>query len=112
VRHGGDDLVDTARTMLGTLDGAIQRQPGDRRKWVSVKLGRRTSQERDQRDQESHIEVRELWQLAQLARQPFELVVADLEHRLEKSVHDPINSKVAPRAARAVAAGRLPQAAT
>jgi hypothetical protein len=35
---GGDDLVDTARTMLGTLDGAIQRQPGDRRKWVSVKL--------------------------------------------------------------------------
>jgi hypothetical protein len=29
----------------------------------------------------SHIEVRELWQLAQLGRQPFELIVEDLEHR-------------------------------
>jgi hypothetical protein len=31
----------------------------------------------------SHIEVREVRQLAQLGRQPFELIVADLEHRLE-----------------------------
>jgi hypothetical protein len=28
----------------------------------------------------SHIEEPELWQLAQLGRQPFELIVEDLEH--------------------------------
>jgi hypothetical protein len=31
----------------------------------------------------AHKEVRELWQLVQLDRQPFELIVADLEHTLE-----------------------------
>jgi hypothetical protein len=32
VRRGGDDFVDTARTLFGTGAGAIRRQPGDRRK--------------------------------------------------------------------------------
>ncbi len=50
VRRGGNDFVDTARALCGTLDGVIKRQPGDRRKWVSVKLRARTSQERDQED--------------------------------------------------------------
>jgi hypothetical protein len=42
----------------------------------------------------SHIEELELRQLAQLGRQPFELIGVDLEHRLV-SDHDPINSNFA-----------------
>jgi hypothetical protein len=38
VRRGGDDFVDTARALCGTVVGAIQRQPSNRWKWVSVKL--------------------------------------------------------------------------
>ena len=51
-----------------------------------------TSQEHDQRTQESHKDVRELRQLApaQLGRQPFQLIVADLEHGLGLT-HDLIN---------------------
>jgi hypothetical protein len=49
VRHGGDDFVDMARALCGTGVSVLERQPGDRWKWVSVKLQeRRTSQERDQ----------------------------------------------------------------
>jgi hypothetical protein len=45
--------------------------------------GRRTSQERRSRGaKESHIEESELRQLAQLGRQPFELIVVDLKHAL------------------------------
>jgi hypothetical protein len=40
VRRGGDDFVETARALFGTVDGAIKRQPGNRWKWVSVKLKR------------------------------------------------------------------------
>jgi hypothetical protein len=36
-----------------------------------------------ERSQESHIEELELWQLAQLGRQPLELIAVDLEHKLE-----------------------------
>ena len=50
VRRGGDDFVDTARALCGTVDGVVKRQPCNRWKWVSVKLERRTSQERDQQD--------------------------------------------------------------
>jgi hypothetical protein len=46
---------------------------------------------RDQRTQVSHIEVRELRQLAQLDRQPFELIVVELKRTLG-SDHDPLNS--------------------
>jgi hypothetical protein len=59
----------------------------------------------------SHIELRELRQLAQLGRQPFELIVLDLKHALA-SDHDSLKSSVALRAARAVAAGRFLMAAT
>ena len=38
VRRGGDDFVDTACTTFNTVVGVVKRQPGDRRKWVSVKL--------------------------------------------------------------------------
>jgi hypothetical protein len=38
VRRGGDDFVDTARALFGTGGGVLKRQPGDRWKWVSVKL--------------------------------------------------------------------------
>jgi hypothetical protein len=41
--------------------------------------------------QASHPEVREHRQLAQLGRQPFELIIANLEHRLG-SDHDPTKS--------------------
>ena len=34
VRRGGEDFVDTERALCGT----VKRQPGDRWKWVSVKL--------------------------------------------------------------------------
>jgi hypothetical protein len=47
VRCGGDDFVDTERALCGTVVGVLERQSGDRWKWVSVKLQRRTSQERD-----------------------------------------------------------------
>jgi hypothetical protein len=54
--------------------------------------------------------VRELRQLAQLGRQPFQLIVADLEHGLGLT-HDLINSNVVLRAPRAESAGRFVQAA-
>jgi hypothetical protein len=38
VRRGGDDFVDTARALFGTVDGVLKQQPGDRRQLVSVKL--------------------------------------------------------------------------
>jgi hypothetical protein len=38
VRCGGDDFVDTARALFGTTVGVLKRQPGNRWKWVSVKL--------------------------------------------------------------------------
>jgi hypothetical protein len=70
--------------LLVTVAGAIQQQPGDRRKWVSGKL-KEGGQVRNEieRTQVSYIEVHELRQLAQLARQPFELIAIDLEHTLE-----------------------------
>jgi hypothetical protein len=79
---------------------------------VSVKLkeGRRVRNE-IKRPQVSHIEVRELRQLAQLGRQPFELIVGDLGTNL-RSDHDPINSVFVLRATRAVPAGRFQLAAT
>ncbi len=84
VRRSGEDFVDTERALFGTFVGELKRQPGDRWKWVSVKLkeeGRVRNEIKS--TQVSHVEVRELRQLAQLGRQPFELVVVDLEHRLE-----------------------------
>jgi hypothetical protein len=38
VRHGGEDFVDPARALCGTVVGVLERQPGDRWKWVSEKL--------------------------------------------------------------------------
>jgi hypothetical protein len=38
VRHSGDDFVETKRALFGTVVGVLKRQPGDRWKWVSVKL--------------------------------------------------------------------------
>ncbi len=83
VRHGGDDFVDTKCGLFGALP-TVKRQTSDGRQWVSVKLkegGR--SQNKIKRTQVSHIEKLELRQLAQLVRQPFELIVVDLEQRLE-----------------------------
>jgi hypothetical protein len=72
VRRGGDDFVDTTRALFGTVDGALKRQPGGRRKWVSEKLKRRGKVRNEiKRTQVSHIEEPELRQLAQLGRQPF-----------------------------------------
>jgi hypothetical protein len=84
VRRGGDDFVDTARALCATVVSVPKRQPGDRWKWVFVKLkkGGRVRNE-IKTVQASHKEVPEIWQLAQLGRQPFELVVVDLEHTLE-----------------------------
>ncbi len=48
VRCGGDDFVDTVRAQSATGFGVVNREPGDRRKWVSVKLCTGASQERDQ----------------------------------------------------------------
>jgi hypothetical protein len=31
VRRGGEDFVDTARALFGTIAGELKRQPGDRR---------------------------------------------------------------------------------
>jgi hypothetical protein len=80
VRRGDEDFVDTARPLIGTLVGAANLHPCNRWKWVSVKLkeGGRVRSEIE-RTEVSHPEVRELRQLAQLARQPFELIFADLE---------------------------------
>jgi hypothetical protein len=55
--------------------------------------------------------VRELRQLAQLGRHPFELIVADLEHGLGQ-IYDPLDSNLALRDARAVAACRFLLAVT
>jgi hypothetical protein len=113
VRCGGEDFVDMARALLVTGPGLLKRQPRNRWKWVSGKLKRaRPVRNEIKRTQVSHREVRELRQLAQLGRQPFELVTVDLENRLERSAHDPINSNLAHRAPRAVAAGRLLLGAT
>jgi hypothetical protein len=38
VRRGDENFVDTARALSGTVHGVLKRQPGDRWKWVSVKL--------------------------------------------------------------------------
>jgi hypothetical protein len=38
VRRGGDDFVDTARALFGTVVGDLKRQSNNRWKWVSVKL--------------------------------------------------------------------------
>ena len=83
VRRGGDDFVDTARGLFGTGGGELNWQPCNRWKWVSVKL-KRGGQFRNEieRTQASHKEAHEIRQLAQLGRQPFELIVADLKHRL------------------------------
>ncbi len=112
VRRGGDDFVDTARALFGTLVSEVKLQLSNRWKWVSVKLmeGGRVRNE-IKRAQASHIEKPELWQLAQLGRQPFELIVADLERGLE-SDHDLTNSNSSLRAPRPVAAGRFLMAAT
>jgi hypothetical protein len=84
VRRGGEDFVDTARALCGAFDGVLKRQASDGRQLVSDKLKRGGQVMNDiKRTQVSHIEEPELWQLAQLARQPFELVVVDLEHTLE-----------------------------
>ncbi len=84
VRRGGEDFVDAARALFGTVDGGLKQQPRNRWKWVSVKLKEGGRVRNDiKRSQASHMEVRELWQLAQLGRQPFELIGVDLEHRLE-----------------------------
>jgi hypothetical protein len=86
VRRGGDDFVDTARAEFGTVDGELKRQPGNSWNWISVKLTSedKSGKERDQRTQASHKEVCERRQLAELGRQPFELIVVDLMHSLGK----------------------------
>ena len=38
VRRGGDDFVDTARALCGTVDGELKRQPSDRWQWISLQL--------------------------------------------------------------------------
>jgi hypothetical protein len=38
VRRGGDDFVDTARALLATAEGVFKSHPGNRWKWVFVKL--------------------------------------------------------------------------
>jgi hypothetical protein len=40
VRRGGDDFVDTARALFGTIAGVLKRQPRNHWKWVSGKLQR------------------------------------------------------------------------
>ena len=40
VRRGGDDFVDTARALFGTVDGVLKRQPGGRRQLGFEKLNR------------------------------------------------------------------------
>ena len=85
VRRGGEDFVDTACALFGTVVGELKRQPGDRRQWISLQLKKEGGRVRNEikRTQVSHKEVPELRQLAQLARQPFELVVVDLKRRLK-----------------------------
>ena len=38
VPRGGDDFVDTERALVCTVGGERKRKPGDRWKWISVKL--------------------------------------------------------------------------
>ncbi len=84
VRRGGDDFVDTARALFGTVFGELKRQSSDRRQWVSGKLKRGGQvTNKIKRAQASHKEAHELRQLAQLGRQPLELVVENLKHKLE-----------------------------
>ncbi len=40
VRRGGDDFVDTARALQGTVEGVLKRQSSDGRQWVFGKLKR------------------------------------------------------------------------
>jgi hypothetical protein len=69
VRRGGEDFADTARALSGTGGGILERQPGDRWKWVSVKLNTKgKSGTRSRRNQVSHPEALELRQLAKLGR--------------------------------------------
>jgi hypothetical protein len=76
VRRGGEDFVETARALFDTLEGVVVNRE---RKWVSVKLKRRRKVRNEIKwIQASHREFLELRQLAQLGRQPFELIAADL----------------------------------
>jgi hypothetical protein len=38
VRRGGEDVVDPARALFGTVAGVLKQQPRNRWKWVSLKL--------------------------------------------------------------------------
>ena len=113
VRRGGEDFVETERALfkhyrrLSQVSTRRSSEVGFREA-----EGRRTSQERDEEDKVSHVEVSKLRQLAQLGRQPFELIVVDLEHRLEVRSYDPLYLNFVLRAARAVSAGRFLMAAT
>jgi hypothetical protein len=76
VRRGGDDFVDAARALFGTVEVVLKRQPGNRWKWVSGKLKEGGGVRHEiKRTQASHPETFKLRQLAQLGRQPFELIV-------------------------------------
>jgi hypothetical protein len=79
VRRSGDDLVDAAHALCGTVDAALKRQPGDRRQCVSIKLKRVRTEIK--RIQASHPEFHELRQPAQVGRKPCELIVADPQTR-------------------------------
>jgi hypothetical protein len=82
VRRCGDDFVDTERALFATVVGEIKRQPSDLRQLVSVKLREfeAKSGTMSQGNQTSHPELREIRQLAHRGRQPFELIVVNLEH--------------------------------
>jgi hypothetical protein len=81
VRRGGENLVDAARALFDIVDGVLKRQPSNRRQLVSRELKRegQVSLEMKRMQTMSHPELIELRQLAQLDRQPLELVVEDLK---------------------------------
>jgi hypothetical protein len=87
VRRGGDDFVDMARTLCGALHVDLKRQSDNCWKWVSLQLKKGGQVRQDTRTKEpsqaSHMKARQRRQLAQLGRQPFELIVGDLERTLE-----------------------------
>jgi hypothetical protein len=69
--------------LFGAVDRFIQPPAAKGRQWVSVKLkwSERASRASEIKGAKaSYMEERELRQLAQLDRQPFELVVVDLGH--------------------------------
>jgi hypothetical protein len=90
VRRGGENLVDMARALFGTIDGVLKLQPGDRWEWVSIKLNNGYVTIKLIQASPSHPELVEHWQLAQLGRQPFELIVVDLGHTLGSDDDPPI----------------------